>query len=75
MSQSKNATIQGGVDLFLSKKFRRKLVYKLGLLPIAKAEEAPTGILFDIKLGYTIGHIMAQIAFSPCHAIMPKRPL
>ena len=65
----------GGVGLLLSKKFRRKLVYKLGLLPIAKAEVALSGILFDNKLVYSIGHSMAQVASSPFYAIMPKKPI
>ena len=47
-----------------------ELVYKLGLLPIAKAEEALSGILFDNKLEYTIGHTLAQMASSPFHAFM-----
>ncbi len=52
-----------------------ELVYKLGLLPIAKAEVALSGILFDNKLVYSIGHSMAQVASSPFYAIMPKKPI
>ena len=63
---------RGPQDAFFN---QSEVVYILGLLQIAKAEEALSSILFHNMLVYSIGHIMAQMASSPFHAFMPKRPI